>query len=395
MTKKGKYFTGISVGVATVWFSTHCGAGFASGTQELIYFANHGWFSIFLPILTFIIIGLTYYVGLETARQTDKWDYIAWSKEAYGKGSKVLTPLMDIAVILTTIAASAATIAAGGELGKQYLHLPVFVGSMLMLVVVTLLCIFGEKIVRKNAMIMTSAILVIILIVIVAGLVKFAPDISRLFSEKYVNPEAAKWSITGKASDKTPGNFLNALLWALTYAGFQTTAIGGITSSFKGAIYKKEAKGAMFLGSILNMIMLVSICLLIFSQMPNIYTNPDAAKLPTVFIVNSLDIGALEVLYPVLLFLALITTAVGFVFGMVSRVEPYAFKKMENKTLKKAIISVGTLIICYLVSQFGLMRIVGSAYRYLGIYNWIFMIIPLWIIGYKNIKKRNKTEGLK
>lgn len=151
MNKNGKYLTSISVGVATVWFSTHCGAGFASGTQELQYFANHGWFGVFLPILTFIIIAVTYYVALETARQTDKWGYDAWSKEAYGSASKILTPALDVSIIITTIAATAATIATGGLLGKQYLGLPVFVGSLMMFVIITLLVIFGENVVRKNA----------------------------------------------------------------------------------------------------------------------------------------------------------------------------------------------------------------------------------------------------
>ncbi len=130
MEKKNKFLTSISIGVATVWFSTHCGAGFASGTQELQYFANHGWFGVFMPILTFVIIALTYYVGLETARQTDKWSYDAWSKEAFGSASKIFTPAMDISIIITTIAATAATIATGGLLANQYLNLPVSVGSL-------------------------------------------------------------------------------------------------------------------------------------------------------------------------------------------------------------------------------------------------------------------------
>ena len=180
MVKK-KYFTSISIGVATVWFSTHCGAGFASGTQELQYFANHGWFGVLMPIITFAIIAFTYYIGLETARQTDKWGYDLWSREAFGSKSKFLTPAMDFSIIITTIAATAATIATGGLLGNQYLGLPIAVGSIAMFVIVTLLSIFGENIVRKNAMIMTSAILIIITIVLVAGLIKFSPDIDRLF----------------------------------------------------------------------------------------------------------------------------------------------------------------------------------------------------------------------
>ncbi|MDD7363155.1 MAG: hypothetical protein SPI65_02960 [Peptoniphilus sp.] len=389
---KNKYITSISVGVATVWFSTHCGAGFASGTQELQFFANHGWFGTLMPILTFILIAITYYVGLETARQTDKWGYDAWSKEAYGKYSKVLTPAMDVSVVITTIAASAATIATGGLLVNQYLGLPVIVGSLFMLVVVTLLVIFGEELVRKNATIMTGVILVIISIVIIAGLVKFGPDIARLFSERYVNPEATKWGIS--ASDKTvPGSFGNSLLWALTYAGFQISAIGGITASFKGGRFKEESKGAMIIGCIMNILMLVGICLLIFSQMPDIYLDEATRALPTIAVVQKLDISFLSVLYPVLLFLALITTAVGFIFGIVTRVEPHVMKNESNPIKKKAIIAVVSLIICYLVSTLGLMWIVQNAYKYLGIFNWLLIILPLWILGYKNIKKRDRLAG--
>ncbi len=391
---KNKYFTSISIGVATVWFSTHCGAGFASGTQELQYFANHGWFGVFVPIITFAIIAFTYYIGLETARQTDKWGYDLWSKEAFGSASKFLTPAMDFSIIITTIAATAATIATGGLLGNQYLGLPVAVGSIAMFIIVTILCIFGENLVRKNAMIMTSAILVIISIVLVAGLIKFAPDIARLFREGYVNPNSAKWSISGSA-DTVPGNIGNSILWGLTYAGFQISAIGGIAASFKGGNFKQEAKGAMMMGAVINILMLVGICLLIFSQMPHIYLDEATRKLPTVFIVNQLNIPVLAVLYPILLFLALITTAVGFTFGMVQRLDPYVLKNMDSKpVLRKAIISFVCLLVCYAVSKLGLMWVVQVAYKYLGIFNWAFIILPLWILGYKNIKKRDKGEKL-
>lgn len=391
MNKNGKYLTSVSVGVATVWFSTHCGAGFASGTQELQYFANHGWFGPFLPILTFIIIAVTMYVALETARQTDKWSYDIWSKEAFGPASKVLTPLLDVSVVLTTIAATSATIATGGLLGKQYLGLPIFVGSLAMFVIVTLLVIFGANVVRKNAMAMTAIILIIISIVLVAGLIKFAPQIAKLMSERYINPQSTKWSIAG-GGDTVHGNFGNALMWALTYAGFQASAIGGITSSFKGGIYKKEAKGAMILGAVMNIVMLVGICLLIFSGMPEIYTDQAARTLPTIYIVNQLNIKSLAVLYPILLFLALITTAVGFVFGMVQRIDPYIMKDTDKPILKKAIISIVVLAVCLAVSKLGLMVIVATAYRYLGIANWFIIILPLWFIGFKKIKQRDKLE---
>ncbi len=392
--KNGKYFTAVSLGTAAVWFSTHCGAGFASGTQELQYFANHGWFGVFMPIIAMSIVAFTFYIGIESARETGLWNYDGWAEQATAPIGKFCKVMMDVGIIITTISATAASLAMGGTLANQYFGINTVLGSLIMLAIVTVICIFGASLVRKNALIMTIGILVIIVIVLILGLMKFWPNIVDLFKEGYVNPESSKWSLTGSASGTTPGSFGNALLWTLTYAGFQITAIGGIASSFQGAQSRKEAKGAMFTGWIINIIMLSGICLLIFSGMPEIYTDPEAQKLPTVWIVNHLDSSILAVAYPILLFLALITTAVGFTFGMVERFNPYVFKNMKSSVLRNAIIAVICLGFSYGVSTFGLMWVVQVAYKYLGIYNWIFVILPLWIFGLRNMKKRSQAAKL-
>lgn len=395
MEKKsnGKFFTSLSLGTAAVWFSTHCGAGFASGTQELQYFANHGWFGPLMPIISIILMGLIYYVGWETARQTDVWNYDGWTKLAYDPLGKFCSVAMDISIVILTISASAASIASGAELINQTFGVPTVIGSIIMFAIITLLCVFGETVVRKNATIMTIAILVIITIIIVLGLVKYWPNIVDLYSQHYVNPDATKWSVTG-SSGSTKGNFFNSLLFALTYTGFQFGVVAGTTSAFRGAKYKNEAKGGIIAGIIMNSIMLCGVCLLIFANMPGIYTDEKARLLPTVYIVNHLDAPILQVIYPILLFLALITTAVGVTFGLVQRLDPYVFKKVENITIRRSIIAVLILIVCYAVSNLGLMWVVQVAYKYLGIFNWIFLIIPLFIFGFRNIKKRDKEAAM-
>lgn len=393
-SKTGSSLTAISVGTGAVWFSTHCGAGFASGTQELQYFANHGWYGPIMPLITFAIIAITYYFGVETARQVGKYSYAEWSKEAFGPLSPVCSICLEISVIVTTVSASAAAIAAGAELINQQLGVPQSIGLVLMFAIITLLCIFGEKVVRNNAMIMTVAILIIITIVIILGLVKFAPNIRELFSTHYTNPAAPKWSVTG-TKQTIKGNFGNALLWALTYSGFQIGAVGAVTAAFRGAHFKKESKSAIGIGYFLNVVMLCGVCLLIFSNMPEIYTNSQARLLPTVYIVQHLNFKPLAVLYPILLFLALITTAVGLVFGMVLRLDPYVLKNMKQPVLKKAIISLGILLICFIISKQGLMFVIQVAYKYLGVFSWIGVIIPMWIFAPKAIKARDKLAQAK
>ena len=389
--KTGKYLTSVSLGTAAVWFSTHCGAGFASGTQELQYFANHGWFGPLMPIISMIILGITYYICLETARQTKTYNYDGWSKLAFEPYGKFFSFCMEIGALVVTVSASAASIASGANLIHQTFGLPVFLGSVIMFAIITLLCIFGEKVVRNNAIIMTILIISILSIILILGLVKFGPNIAKLFSEGYVNPEAPTWSVTGSAGSQK-GSFFNALIWALTYVGFQFAAIGGIATSFKGAISKKESKGAIGIGIVLNTLMLVGVCMLIFSGMPEIFTNEEAKLLPTIYMVNKIDVPLLNIIYPLLLFLALITTAVGLVFGMVERLSPHILKNMENQVAKKAIITIVCLLVCYGISQLGLMWVIQVAYKYLGIFSWIFLIVPIWILGFKNIKKRDKGE---
>ncbi|MEG0292564.1 MAG: hypothetical protein RR495_07445 [Anaerovoracaceae bacterium] len=388
---KGKFFTSVSLGTAAVWFSTHCGAGFASGTQELQYFSNHGWFGPLMPLLSILIIAITYYFCIEIARLTDKWSYDAWSKEAFDPLSKFCSIAVEISIVITTVAASAAAIAAGAALANTTFGMPIWMGSILMFLIITLLCIFGEKVVRNNAIIMTIAILAIISFILVVGLFKFWPNIVNLFSEGYVNPNASKWSVSGSGGT-TEGSFFNSLLWALTYSGFQFGAIGGVAASFKGATSSKESVAAMGIGYVINTIMLAGICLLIFSGMPEIYNDEQARLLPTVFMVNQLDLPFLSVIYPLLLFLALITTAVGLTFGMVQRLDPYVLRNVKNPLVRKAAISIICLGICYAVSTLGLMWVIQVAYKYLGIFNWIFLIIPLWILGGKNIKRRRNAQ---
>ena len=65
---QGKFLTSVSIGAAAVWFSTHCGAGFASGTQEATYFVQSGYLGPMMTFVSQIMMGVIVWVGLESAR---------------------------------------------------------------------------------------------------------------------------------------------------------------------------------------------------------------------------------------------------------------------------------------------------------------------------------------
>ena len=59
---------GTAFAMSAVWFATHCGGGFATGNQEVNFFAKYGWYAAFLPIIAMILLGWGHRNGLVLAK---------------------------------------------------------------------------------------------------------------------------------------------------------------------------------------------------------------------------------------------------------------------------------------------------------------------------------------
>lgn len=372
---KGRYFTSISIGVAAVWFSSHCGAGFASGTQEVHYFVQHGFLGAILPIFSMTLVGLIMYVALEMSRLYSVFSYIEIINKTYEPIQMVLGKIYDVITLLTITLAPAACLAGGAVLFNQYFGIPTFFGTLIMLILTVFVCIFGAKFVRTFGMTLTVLMIICVAIITGFGIVAQWGNISTQFSDKVV------YTSYGKA-------IWGAILYGLFQAGIWTAG----ASSAVGIRYRNEPKGTAIVGIILNSFMLCAVCLMLLGGMPTVATDPEAQLLPTLYVVNSLDIAAFKIVYPILLFMALVTTAVGFVFAAQSRLKLIFFKKMENEKLKNGIISTGWTIIIWIVSQAGLLAIISKGYAYCGYINIVLLVIPFFTLGIRNIKRARRLE---
>jgi len=372
---KGRYFTSISVGVAAVWFSSHCGAGFASGTQEVAYFVRHGFLAGILPVFSMTIVGLLMYVSLEISRLYQVFSYNQIVNKIYEPIQVVMGKIFDYITIVTITLAPAACLAGGAVLFNQYFGIPNFFGTLIMLVLTVLVCIFGAKFVRMFGTALTVCMIVCIVIITGYGIAAQADNIAAQFAQRTVY---TSWG--------------QVIWWALLYGLYQ----GGIwtagASSAVGMRYRNEAKGSAIVGIILNSFMLCSVCFMLLGAMPTVATDEQARLLPTLYVVNSLDVPAFKVVYPLLLFMALVTTAVGFVFAAQSRLNLIFFKKMENDKLKNAIISTCWTVVIWVVSQVGLLAIIQKGYAYCGYMNIVLLVIPFFTLGIRNIKRGRRLE---
>jgi len=373
--KKGKLFNSLSIGIASVWFAAHCGPGFASGTQELFYFVRHGWFGVFMPALSMTLVGIGIWFMLEHSRLSQKYSYRDIYDKATVPADFVLGKIYDIITFLTLMLAPAACLAAGGVLIHQYLGWSDFVGRTVMLLLTVVTVIFGAKVVRVTGTALTVAMIALIIMICGVGITRNWDVIANQISNRVMYTDYA-----------------TAFKGGLTYFAFQVGVWTVACSAAVGIRYKQESKGATIIGIVLNSLMLMGVCTLMLGGMPTVATDPNASLLPTVYIVKLLNVPFFNVVYPILLFLALISTLVGFVLVLQTRLRQAVLKKMENDKLKNTIISGGFLIIVWAISQFGLIAIISKGYTYTGYITIVIWLLPMLVFGIKNLIKYRKLE---
>ena len=63
-----KYSWGAAFTVASVWFGTHVGGGFASGNQIIQYYAQYGWTAVIFPLLAMALLAGVMYIMMKFAK---------------------------------------------------------------------------------------------------------------------------------------------------------------------------------------------------------------------------------------------------------------------------------------------------------------------------------------
>ena len=94
--------------VASVWFGTHVGGGFASGNQVIQYFANYGWTAVIYPIIAMGILAIVMYIMMKFAKVNGFDNYKDTYRALYPKPwMEVFFEIFYIVIVLAAMAASA------------------------------------------------------------------------------------------------------------------------------------------------------------------------------------------------------------------------------------------------------------------------------------------------
>ena len=390
--------------VASVWFGTHVGGGFASGNQVIQYYSNYGYTSVIFPILAMGLLAVVMYIMMKFAKLSGFTNYKDTYAALYPK--PWMEVFFEIFYIVIVLAAMASAVAGAGEVLANFIGVP-YVGAgkvtmnLVIVAVLIILTIFGIKLVRAASTVLSVAIIVITALLVVFGLTADYDSIAAQLTSQY-NVELAEYT-----------NATATAIWkgVLVYAAFQCVSIPPMIAA-ANELSLKGVKKANILGWLMNGLALAASGWMLTKWYPllaslqsagkeflaanptaTVATDPivayaNALGIPNQTVLNLIGIKWLLVAFSVLLFCAFMSTCVTLVYTMIQRFEGKFFPNtIKNDKLRGTIVAGLVIAICFAISLLGLTDIVKYAYGYDGYYSIVVIVIPAFIWGIPKIKK--------
>ena len=373
----------IAVGMACVWMGTHFGPGVASGTQILIYWVKYGIWGPIASILAMGLLGYCIYCSAEFSRIYKTYNYADWTKKVWGINWIVY--LLDFSFIIVMLTALGGSLSAIGNLLNSQFGLNYWVGVGAVIICAGLLCAYGAKLVAR-----ASSYMMYLVIAVLAVIIIMCASTGKLHLGQAIADASA-----GNIAGVSP-SFLGAIWSGIIYASFQANVIGNISSIAPTLPDRKTTKLGAVIGVFGNALMLVALSLFFLSATTiENYDVLDTAANPLPFYgtLTALGFSGLKLVYVITVFIAVLSTAVGFSFGAVARYSKLYRKADENAPVKDGLLVVVLLIACAAASKIGIVKLVSTGYTILGYLNLPLLIFPAIYLANRKISKKYLKEN--
>ena len=373
----------IAVGMACVWMGTHFGPGVASGTQILIYWVKYGIWGPIASILAMGLLGYCIYCSAEFSRIYKTYNYADWTKKVWGINWIVY--LLDFSFIIVMLTALGGSLSAIGNLLNSQFGLNYWVGVGAVVICAGLVCAYGAKLVAR-----ASSYMMYLVIAVLAVIIIMCASTGKLHLGQAIANASA-----GNIAGVSP-SFLGAIWSGIIYASFQANVIGNISSIAPTLPDRKTTKLGAVIGVFGNALMLVALSLFFLSATTiENYDVLDTAANPLPFYgtLTALGFSGLKLVYVITVFIAVLSTAVGFSFGAVARYSKLYRKADENAPVKDGLLVVVLLIACAAASKIGIVKLVSTGYTILGYLNLPLLIFPAIYLANRKISKKYLKEN--
>ncbi len=362
---RGTWAAGFAV--ASVWFGTHVGGGFATGNQIVQYFVYYGWTAAIYPLISMGALAYIMFVMMRFSRLRGITNYKDAFTELWQPYPK-LELTFELFYVIIILAAMASAVAGAASLVQSLLGLNYAISVILVAILLVVLSIFGVKLIIAASTFLSTGILIVTGIMVFSGISTHLNEIGAAFSGGLTEPLTGLWR----------GVFV--------YCAFQCVSIPAMISAAT-TLNHKGVKKASILGGIMNGGALALSGVMILGWYDEILAAGKTA-LPNLFIAQTIGWKWLIGVYSTLLFCAFVSTCITLVYTMIDRFEGKFFpKQITNLMVRRTIVGGIVILICMSISFLGLSGIVKYGYGYCGYLSLVVVVLPVLIIGTRKNKQ--------
>lgn len=360
---------GAMFSVASVWFGSHAGGGFATGNQTTQYYVQYGWFAPLMSLLAMAILACVIRECIIMYRNNGFENYKEMFEYMWAPYTK-LEILYEIFMFLIVFVGVAVSISGAATLflnaGIPYGISIIFVGAVLFV-----LTIFGSNLVARASTIMSIVILICSFTIFTVGIISRVDTISMIFSTKVI--------------DGVENNLGGGIWKAIIYAGYQSVCVPALCSCAGVLKKRSDATKTMILAFIMNGAALAFSAIMLMGWYKE-FMAADQLALPTLYVCNVIGNPILFYCYSISLFLCFVSTGVTCTFGLIPRFENLkVLSGIKSARGRNSVISAIVIAVSMALSLTGLVNLVKYGYAYCGYIALVAIIIPMLTIGhYKN-----------
>ncbi|WP_407271773.1 hypothetical protein [Radiobacillus sp. PE A8.2] len=335
--------------IAATYIGTIVGAGFASGQEVFQFFTTFGIGGIWGIVLATILF---FFFGYSILLLGSKLQAQSHVQIVHFTNGKIIGTIIDIIITVFLFGALAAMIAGAGAITEQQFGIPPLFGTIVMAVITLLTVLTGISGVINAISYVVPVLLASVLFITIYSLIGNPITQEEIQIANELEGAAPNWFIS-----------------AINYASYNLVIAIAILGPL-GAQAKSHR--SLFWGALLGGLGLgIGVLAINFSILTSIIESSQV-EVPMITIAEQIS-PVIQLIFAVVLFAEVYTTAVGNLFGFGSRLN--FIKK------KKTVVIISTLL-AFAVSQIGFSAMVEYLYPAVGyggmllligiIYAWVF-----------------------
>jgi uncharacterized membrane protein YkvI len=343
------------------------GGGYATGRELAEYFLpsgpRGGLKGMLLAALAWsIVCVITFLFALATGSR----DYRNFFRSLLGK----FWPLFDIAYLICTVLVLSVFGAAAGEIGAAVFGWARVVGTLCLLLGITLVAGWGNESVERLFKYVTVFLYTVYAVFIALAFTHFGARIAQSFASDRIT---APWAASG-----------------LTYAGYNIIGAIVILPVLRHVTTRRDAIIAGALCGPLAMAPAIAFFFCMIAYYPQIGSE----TLPSNYLLDRMNVPIFHVIFQVMIFAALLESGTGTVHGVNERVAAVCRENGRAfSRLARLAFSSGLLVISiFIAARFGLVTLIAKGYRFLA---WLLLLVyvaPLLTIGLRRVWTRGRSK---